>query len=240
MAITAAILGESGDGKTASIIVSPDGKIPLDENQRLDLKNYKGMNPETTVIFNADKKAMAFSPNQLNWPESNILWSSNAKEIIANMKGISEGKTVKTIIIDTINSVMVDLEMLESSKLTYDKWMDLAKDIYRIITVANSLREDLIVYLIGHVGLYTNVDGNESKCLISNGRKLEKIRLESKLPIVLYTNVEIDPGTQINVYKFETQKHRSTGKSPVGMFKDFLIPNSLAFVDNEIRSFYGI
>ena len=241
MAITAGILGESGDGKTTSIIVNPDGIIPLDEDRKLDLTKYQGMDPETTVIFNTDRKAMSFSPNQLNWPADNIVWTSDAKEIIVSMKGISEGKAIKSIIIDTVNNIMTDREMLESAKLTYDKWMDLARDIYKIITVANnSLREDLVVYLVGHVGLYTNVDGNESKCLITNGRKLEKIRLESKLPIVLYTKVDIDPSTQKNIYKFETQKNRSTGKSPVGMFKDFLIPNSLSFVDNEIRSFYGI
>lgn len=67
---------------------------------------------------------------------------------------------------------MIDKEMLESRKLTFDKWMDLAKDIYEIISVANSLRDNLIIYLMGHITLYTDVDGNESKCLITNGEFL--------------------------------------------------------------------
>ena len=70
-------------------------------------------------------------------------------------------------------------------------------------------------------------------------RKLEKIKLESKLPVVLFTTVE--RGSQgDNKYYFETQQNRSTGKSPLGMFPDFLIPNSLALVDARIREYYGI
>lgn len=70
-------------------------------------------------------------------------------------------------------------------------------------------------------------------------KKLEKIKLESKLPVVLYTHME--RGLQgDNEYKFETQACRSTGKSPIGMFDSFLIPNSLTLVDSKIREYYGI
>ena len=116
---------------------------------------------------------------------------------------------------------------------------DLAKDIYNLMTIANTLPEDFIVYFMGHVTIYTNVDGNESKCLITNGKKLEKIKLESKLPLVLYTHME--RGLQgDNSYFFETQANRSTGKTAIGMFEDFLIPNSLNLVDSKIREYYGL
>lgn len=129
--------------------------------------------------------------------------------------------------------------MLESKKLSYDKWADLAKDIYGIISVANGLRKDLIIYFIGHVTLYTDIDGNESKCLVTNGRKLEKIKLESKLPIVLFSGVERKSEGN-NEYYFETQANRSTSKSPIGMFSDFKIPNSLSLVDERIRDYYKL
>jgi len=44
----------------------------------------------------------------------------------------------------------------------------------------------------------------------------------------------------VNTYEFETQANRSTGKSPIKMFKDFLIPNSLKLVDDTIRAYYRI
>ena len=69
--------------------------------------------------------------------------------------------------------------------------------------------------------------------------KLEKIKLESELPIVLFGGVE--RGTQgNNKFYFETQQNRSTGKSPLGMFADFSIPNSLSLVDSTIREYYKI
>ena len=172
----------SGGGKSTSIVINPDGTYNPSE--------YKGMNPETTVYINADKKRPPF-PLGNSWVKGkNYFETSDSDAITLMVKGISEkGTNIKSVIIDTINGIMVDKEMLESRKLTYDKWMDLAKDIYSLITDCNSLREDLIVYLFGHVTLYTDIDGNESKCLITNGKKLEKIKLESKLPIVLFDGV---------------------------------------------------
>lgn len=107
------------------------------------------------------------------------------------------------------------------------------------MSIANGLRDDLVIYFTGHVTLYTDVDGNESKCLITNGRKLEKIKLESKLPIVLFGTVERGSNGN-NKYYFETQSNRSTAKSPLGMFDEFKIPNSLSLVDSKIREYYDI
>ena len=232
MAKTIGIFGMSGDGKSTSICINPDGTYnPTD---------YHGMNPETTVIFNCDRKSLPFKST--DWTEGKNLFSiSDETKIKELIKGISSAPSakIKTIIIDTINGIMVDKEMFESRKMTYDKWMDLAKGIYELIDIANNLRNDLTIYFLGHVSLFTDVDGNESKCLVTNGKKLEKIRLESKLPIVLFTNV--DKGTNgDNKHYFETKKNRSTAKTPLGMFEEFLIPNSLKLVDDKIRAYYGI
>lgn len=239
MAITTGIFQQSGGGKTTSIVVNPDGKcVYLHDGHPNKAKKYEGMNPDTTVIIAADRKKLPFPLDDV-WVEGrNLFTTSDPRKINTLLKQINEGSKIKAIIIDTINAIMIDKEMLESQKLSYDKWMDLAKDIYQLITHANSLRDDLIIYFTGHVTIYTDVDGNESKCLITNGRKLEKIKLESKLPIVLFGSVERDDsGT--NQYYFETQSNRSTAKSPLGMFKDLKIPNSLKLVDDTIRKYYS-
>ena len=230
MAISVGILNMSGGGKSTSIVINPDGTYnPTD---------YNGMNPATTVIINSDRKKLPFKSSE--WIEGkNLFTNSNSDYILELLKKIGAGTTIKSVVIDTINGIMVDKEMLESKKLTFDKWMDLAKDIYEVISVANNLRDDLIVYFMGHVTLYTDVDGNESKCLVTNGRKLEKIKLESKLPIVLFGSVERGMNGD-NKYYFETQSNRSTAKTPLGMFKEFKIPNSLKLVDDTIREYYGI
>lgn len=233
MATSVGIFGISGQGKTSSIVINPDGKY--------DPTNYQGLNPETTCIIESDRKALPFKHS--GWSESNKnLFYTSDQHQVTNILGAlngEAGKKYKVAIVDTINAVMIDYEMLESKKLTFDKWADLSKQIYEIITLANTLRPDLVVYLMGHVTIFTDVDGNESKCLVTNGKKLEKIKLESKLPIVLYTKMERGLEGK-NEYYFETQANRSTGKSPIGMFEDFLIPNSLRLVDNRIREFYEI
>lgn len=230
MAITVGVFNQSGGGKSTSIVINPDGTYnPAD---------YKGMDPDTTVVINSDMKRLPFKSEK--WIEgTNVFTNSDINYIKDLLKRIGSGTKIKAVVIDTINGVMVDKEMLESKKLSFDKWADLAKDIYEIVSIANGLRDDLVIYFTGHVTLYTDVDGNESKCLITNGRKLEKIKLESKLPIVLFGTVERGSNGN-NKYYFETQSNRSTAKSPLGMFDEFKIPNSLSLVDSKIREYYDI
>lgn len=230
MAITVGIFQMSGGGKTTSLVINPDGTY--------NPSDYQGMNPETTVVFNSDRKRLPFKLN--GWIEgTNVFTTSNTEKIKEILQKINAGTKIKAVFIDTINGVMVDKEMLESKKLTFDKWADFAKEIYELISICNGMREDLIIYFTGHVTLFTDVDGNESKCLITNGRKLEKIKLESKLPIVLFGAVDRGANGN-NKYYFETQANRSTAKTPLGMFSDFKIPNSLSLVDKTIREYYEI
>jgi len=232
MAKTVGLFGQSGEGKSTSIVINPDGSYnPAD---------YKGMNPKSTVIFNSDRKDLPF-PSNGQWLEGkNVFTISDVKEIKAKLKEINAFAGVKSVYIDTVNGIMLDREMSDKKKMTFDKWADLSFDIYELISFCNTeVRNDIIIYLSGHVTVFTDVDGNEAKCLVTNGRKLEKIKLESKLPIVLFTNVS-KGARGANTYQFETQSNRSTAKSPINMFDEFIIPNSLKLVDDKIRQYYGI
>lgn len=252
MAITVGILCQSGSGKTTSIVINPDGKcIYLEDGHTDKAEVYEAMDPETTVIINSDRKRLPF-PLDDKWKEGANLFSISSIDTLLGkgiearnvneyglLQKIGAGSKIKSVYIDTLNGVLLDKEMLESKKPSFDKWYDMAKDIYELITVCNSLRDDLVVYISGHITLYTDVDGSESRCLLTNGKKLEKIKLETKFPIVLFGNVERGSNGN-NKYFFETQANRSTGKTPLGMFKDFKIPNSLKLVDDTIRKYYGI
>lgn len=240
------IIAPSGDGKSTAIIVSPDGTLPINPDGSLIPDGYKGMDPQTTVIYNCDGKELPFPYVNLGWIEGQNLFSTNfenpltaeilEQQIIAIS---SNAPTIKTVIIDTINGSMNDKEMLDTYKMTYDKWYDLAKDFYRLMVRANTLRNDLVIYFFGHIFLYTDSYGQETRGLVTNGKKLEKVHLESKVPIVLHTSVKYGANGK-NEYLFETQKSKSSAKSPYGMFDSFLIPNSLKLVDNKIRRYYSI
>lgn len=120
------------------------------------------------------------------------------------------------------------------------QWRDLSLDIVELIDLCNTkLRPDQIAYLFGHVEMIEKPDGTSEKVLATTGKKLKKIFPESLMPIVLFTNVENGLNGD-NKYRFETKKNNSSSKTPIGMFEEFLIPNSLKLVDNTIREYYGI
>lgn len=100
-----------------------------------------------------------------------------------------------------------------------------------------TLRQDQIVYIFGHTMLQTQQDGTEKTVFSVIGKKLTKTQPEGFYPIVLMTRIEYgDDGD--NKYYFQTKASHSSAKTPLGMFSDFEIPNSLKLVDDTVRKYY--
>ena len=135
---------------------------------------------------------------------------------------------VKYLIIDTLNGCMVADEMRRSKEKTYDKWMDLAQSVYNIVDYSNKMRDDLTVILIGHT--QTSDDG--FTCMLTNGRKLNKICLESKMTTVLLSRIN-----ENGEYVFETRARNSTAKTPRGAFDKDEIPNDITLVIDALKEF---
>ena len=116
MAVTVGVFTMSGGGKTTSIVINKDGEY--------NLENYSGMDLDTTIYFNCDRKKPPFASDKLV-KNLNYFETSDSSLILSTIKAVSDkGPKFKAIIIDTINAIMVDKEMLESKKLTFDKWMN--------------------------------------------------------------------------------------------------------------------
>ena len=233
MATLVNILAPSGWGKTSSIVIGPDGKF--------DPNNYQGLNPATTAIINCDRKPLPF-PSGKSWIKGkNVFYESDVTVIKKILLELNKIPSVKSICIDTLNGIMNDREMRDRRIKAYDKWMDLAADVYDLIDMCNtSLRDDIIVYMMGHCAVYEGPNGETLKRPVTNGKKLEKIQLETKFTTVLIGRVDPSPTGETSEYKFETQARESVGKSPIGMFSDFTIPNSLSYVEEKVRTYYGI
>jgi hypothetical protein len=138
---------------------------------------------------------------------------------------------VSVIVIDTIGSLMVADEMRRSKEKGYDKWLDLAVCIWNLIDAACPLRDDLTVVFMAHVQTERDDSGYVFSRIKSSGRKLYKIVLESKYPIVLYVK-NID-----GEFVFETHAKQSTAKSPLGLFDEETIPNDLKFVIEALDAY---
>lgn len=232
MAIIVAILGASGDGKTTSTIVNPDGKF--------DLGNYQGMNPETHFIINLDRKTLPFPPGLWDTEHKNYMEPTSFEGIKKALEYCAKQPTIKSVAIDTVNIYLAMKEFNDRKKMTYDQWKDIANDVIELNILCNTtLRPDQIVYIFGHTMLQTQSDGTEKTVFSVIGKKLTKTQPEGFYPIVLMTRVEYgDNGN--NKYWFQTKANHSSAKTPLGLFSEFEVPNSLKLVDSKIREYYKI
>ena len=204
------IIGTSGSGKTTSL-------------EKLD--------PKQTFYIDADGKGLSWKGwrKQYNKENKNYFQCDAPEQIFSLMQTIDEKqKQIKFLVIDTLNGCMVADEMRRSKEKAYDKWVDLAQSVYNIVDYSNKMRDDLTVILIGHT--QTSDDG--FTCMLTNGRKLNKICLESKMTTVLLSRIN-DNGE----YVCETRARNSTAKTPRGAFDVDEIPNDITLVIDALKDF---
>lgn len=204
------IIGPSGSGKTTSL-------------EKLD--------PNQTFYIDADGKGLSWKGwrKQYNKENKNYFQCDAPEQIFSLMQTIDEKqKQIKFLVIDTLNGCMVADEMRRSKEKAYDKWVDLAQSVYNIVDYSNKMRDDLTVILIGHT--QTSDDG--FTCMLTNGRKLNKICLESKMTTVLLSRIN-----ENGEYVFETRARNSTAKTPRGAFDVDEIPNDITLVIDALKDF---
>ena len=213
MANIIGIMGESGAGKTTSM---------------------RNLDPKTTYYIDCDKKGLSWRgwKKQYNAEAKNYFSTDKQSDVLAIMQGINANRPhIKTIVIDTLNGIMVADEMRRSKEKGYDKWMDLAVSVYGIIDYALTMRNDLTVVFVCHSQTVRDDSGFMFTSIKTNGQKLSKIGLETKFPIVLHSKC-VD-----GQYLFETQANFSTAKSPMGLFNEKTIPNDIAAVIKAIEEY---
>jgi hypothetical protein len=127
---------------------------------------------------------------------------------------------------------MANEYMRRSDERGYDKFTEIAKNFWELITMVASLPHDKVVYFLSHIE--TDATGKEKIKTI--GKMLdEKITVEGLFTIVLKTKV------QDGKYSFSTQNNgNDTVKSPIGMFSATEIDNDLKAVDVAVREYYEL
>lgn len=206
-------MGESGSGKTTSC---------------------RNLDPATTYYIDADRKGLSWRgwKKQYNTQNKNYLCCDDPHTIKAYLSAISEKcPKIRTVIIDTIGSMMVADEMRRSKEKGYDKWLDLATCVWDIVDSAYPMRDDLTVIFMAHTQTERDDSGFIFTRIKTSGKKLDKIVLESKFTTVLYAKC-------INgEYVFETHSNNSTAKSPMGLFESDTIPNDITAVIRALEEY---
>ena len=155
-------------------------------------------------------------------------------EIVLNVKGITAKLHTdgpKTVVIDTINGVMVAEEMRNAKVNGFGKWTDLAQYVWSIFDYCLTMRDDLNIIILAHSITDADDNGVVFTHIRTNGRKLEKIVLESKLTTVLLALCKDGK------YIFKTRADRSSVKTPMGAFESDEIDNDIVKVLDSLKEF---
>lgn len=216
MAKVIGVMGESGSGKTTAM---------------------RNLDPSVTYYFDCDKKGLNWKgwKNQYNAENKNFMVSDDFMTVDKVLHNINDNAPhIKYIVIDTLNALMVAEEMRILRMTSGDKrsaWSDLAQNGWALLDLCLTLREDLTVILLCHSETISDDNGLMRTRIKTNGRKLEKLVLESKMTTVVWAV------RQNGKYKFVLSADGSTCKMPMGAFDTDECDNDIMIVIKALEDF---
>ena len=110
-------------------------------------------------------------------------------------------------------------------------WSDLAQNGWAIINKSLELRDDLTVIILCHSETISDENGIVKTRIKTNGRKLEKLVLESKMTTVVWSV------RQDSKYKFILSADNSTCKIPLGSFQTDECENDIMVVIKALEDY---
>lgn len=213
------VMGESGSGKTTAM---------------------RNLDPDKTFYFDCDKKGL----NWRGWRQQyntevrkNLVVSDDFMLVDKWLRKINTSedyKNIEYIVIDTINGLMVAEEMRILAMSSGDKrsaWSDLAQNGWALINLCLELRDNLTVIILAHSETISDDNGYVQTRIKTNGRKLEKLVLESKMTTVVWAV------RQDGKYKFILSADGSTCKVPLGAFNADECENDINIVLKALEDF---
>jgi hypothetical protein len=211
-------MGESGSGKTTSM---------------------RNLDPKVTFYIDSDKKGLNWKGWRKQYSVDNKnYWSSDSFSVVSGLlrkiNDQDQFKHIKYVVIDTLNGMMVAEEMRILAMQGGDKrsaWTDLASNGWSIVNQALEMRDDLTVIILCHSETISDENGIVKTRIKTNGRKLEKLVLESKMTTVVWAVRQDDK------YKFILSADGSTCKVPLGAFNEAECENDITIVIKALTDF---
>lgn len=210
------VMGESGSGKTTAM---------------------RNLDPAVTFYFDCDKKGLNWKGwrDQYNKEAKNFMVSDDFMTVDKALRNISEkAPHIKYIVIDTLNGLMVAEEMRILAMQSGDKrsaWSDLAHNGWALLNLCLELRDDLTIIILCHSETISDDNGIVRTRIKTNGRKLEKLVLESKMTTVVWAV------RQDGKYKFVLSADGCTCKVPIGAFDTDECDNDITIVIKALEDF---
>ena len=218
MARVIGVMGESGAGKTTAM---------------------RNLPPKETFYMDCDKKGMNWKGwrKQYSVENKNYFSSDKFSTVLQMMDKIDTGENfrhIKYMVIDTLNGMMVANEMEILRKRGTDSrsmWNDLAQNGWEIVNKALAMRDDLTVIILCHCETVSDDNGIVKTRIKTNGRKLEKLVLESKMTTVVWAV------RKEGKYRFILSADNCTAKVPMGAFDTDECDNDIMIVLKALEDY---
>lgn len=212
------VMGESGAGKTTAM---------------------RNLDPAVTFYIDSDKKGLNWKGwrSQYTVEKKNYYATdsfTNVSLLLDKINSEKQFKHIKFVVIDTLNGMMVAEEMRILAMQSGDKrsaWSDLASNGWAIVNKCLTMRDDITVIILCHSETVSDDNGIIKTRIKTNGRKLEKLVLESKMTTVVWAV------RQDGKYKFILSADGSTCKVPLGAFQTDECENDIMVVIKALEDY---
>jgi adenosyl cobinamide kinase/adenosyl cobinamide phosphate guanylyltransferase len=222
------VIGPSGTGKSTSV-------------ENLDSK--------VTFVIKTTDKPMPFRGSNRKYksatsdnPKGNMMALKSEdparrySELCSIIKAVDEKRDdIKTLIIDDFQYLMVDEYMSRSQEKGFDKFAQMANNMWCLLDKICRCRESLTIIILCH----NDIGDDGISTMQTMGKMLRNtVKPEGKFTVILHTYVHDGK------YKFLTQ-YRTVGgkdlqaKSPRGMFDEDFIDNDLGLVVKQMNDYYN-
>lgn len=209
-------------------------------------KSYaaRNLDPKSTFIICPDEKELPFKGWKKNYvtaktengsidmSKTNFYKTTSPAHIQKALTYVSEHrKEVKVILIDTI-TLMMNADFMSYAKTPgWDKYTDMALNVYNIIKGIDKLRDDLTVIVLAHVDVDNSTGSSQRSFMVPGGKLIkEKITIPSMFTVVLETIVEHSESGESEYYFLTQNDGYGEAKSPAEMFPKKKIENDYKHV----------
>lgn len=210
MAHKVLILGSSGAGKSTSI---------------------RNLDPDETFIIKAVEKQLPFKKSETlyNSENKNVFTTQKINSVLSMLDRIEKNSKVKTLIIDDFNYLLTFGYKEKAVEKGYQKFETLAFGIIDIFSKIDTMRNDLIVYVMAH----TQKDQDGKLSMKTIGKFLDdKVVIEG-----LFSMVILALGSEGD-YKFKVNGI-DPAKTPMEMFETDEIENDLTLINKAIKEYFN-
>lgn len=223
MAQTILICGKTGTGKTSAI---------------------RTLNPKETVIMKVINRTLPFKYTGYSKELGNLFHTPSYTDIIKGLDWVNKKQGVKNVVITDATYIIRQEFFARSKEKGYDRFTDFAVHMQQVITKAQSLRDDIKVFIEYHVDSVTTDTGVIEYKPATIGKLLDaQYNILENMDIVLFASPTMeDKSVKYGFYTnraLDRSGAEMPAKSPMEMFNELFIPNDLQYVADHIDKYYG-